>query len=551
MSLHQVMSAANHLFLKTRTVIYFINEDTLSHCRSKALTRARPGVESLEDRKLMATQGVLPLPVSPATSISLHVAKSSSPAGDLVDVTQSRVLLKGQATPGAVVKLGRILASGKEEILARANANAEGNFYFRISVAMGTTSLVARAGSTFSTTLEVNRVNQAIAWNSVALQAVRTAHLQAPDASRDYAIVALSVFDAVDAVSPRYAPFALKAATAPGASASAAAAAAAHSALVGLFPHQKEMLDAEWQASEESIPAGPPRKKGIVIGATIAGKILSLRSNDGADSKVAYAPTPGPDVWTPTPPAYAPPVDPQWGQVKPFALASGSQFQPSAPPAADSPAFAADVNQVESVGGTDSTVRTADQTALARFWSDLAGTFDPPGHWNQITEIAAIAKHSGLLQSARSLALVNMALADAGIEAWGVKYEYDTPRPVSVIRDGLDGINPLVTAEPEWTPLWSTPAFPSYISGHSTFSAAAATVLDALYGNHFAFTDEGDPSLGLTPRSFTSFDSAAQEAGISRVYGGIHYESDNLGGLLVGGEVGHYVVDHELHPLNR
>ncbi len=157
--------------------------------------------------------------------------------------------------------------------------------------------------------------------------------------------------------------------------------------------------------------------------------------------------------------------------MTPFALTSGSQFQPPPPPAITSAQYAQDVNQVEMLGGTTSTVRTADETALARFWSDLPGTFDPPGHWNQITEIAALTAKTNLENSARALALVNIALADAGIEAWNVKYTDNTVRPVTVIRDGADGVNPLITADPTWTPLWNTPAFPSYISGHSTFSA--------------------------------------------------------------------------------
>ena len=261
--------------------------------------------------------------------------------------------------------------------------------------------------------------------------------------------------------------------------------------------------------------------------------------------KVNYVPGTGPGDWVPTPPAYAKAVDPQWGSVTPFALTSGSQFQRLSP--GDQLAqYAQEVNQVEMLGGTTSTVRTADQTALARFWSDLPGTFDPPGHWNQMTEIAAITSKTDLENSARAFALVDIALADAGIEAWNVKYTDNTVRPVTVIRDGADGVNPLITADPTWTPLWNTPAFPSYISGHSTFSAAAAAVLTSIYGNHFAFTDPGDPTENLTPRHFTSFEAAAQEAGISRIYGGIHFMSDNIYGLQVGGEVGQYVVQHEL-----
>lgn len=509
-------------------------------------------IESLEKRLLLSGRRAGQPGVTTPIAITLHLAKASSPEGDFVDVAQSRVILDGQTSPGATVKVLHRIAPGKLMTLAGAIADAQGNFQVKVACGTGTTFLVARAtepsGAVGSASLIVDRANEAIAWNSVALQAVRTAHAQAPDAARDYAIVALSVYDAVDAVRPEYVSYAIAAASTPGASTDAAAASAAYTALVGLFPTQKGTLEAELATSLASIPGGPARTKGVALGASVAGQILALRAADGSSAKVAYDPAPGPDVWTPTPPAYAPPVDPQWGQVKPFALASGSQFQPPAPPDPTSAEFAAEVAQVEAVGGTVSTVRTADQTALAHFWSDLAGTFDPPGHWNQIAEIAAMAHHSNLMESARSLALVDMALADAGIEAWGAKYTYDTARPVTVIRGGLGGINPLVVADPTWTPLWSTPAFPSYISGHSSFSAAAAAVLDATYGTGFAFTDPGDPSLGLAPRHFASFDAAAQEAGISRIDGGIHFESDNLAGLQVGGKVGRFVIAHELRP---
>jgi PAP2 superfamily len=117
-----------------------------------------------------------------------------------------------------------------------------------------------------------------------------------------------------------------------------------------------------------------------------------------------------------------------------------------------------------------------------------------------------------------------------------------------VIRDGADGVNPLITSNPTWTPLWNTPAFPSYISGHSTFSSAAATALDSIFGRDFSFTDSGDPTEDLVARRFASFEQAAQEAGMSRIYGGIHFMSDNVYGLQVGGEVGQYVVQHELLP---
>jgi hypothetical protein len=381
---------------------------------------------------------------------------------------------------------------------------------------------------------------------------LRARSLQAPDSSRALVIVALSVYDAVNAIDPRYAEYGgVKAAVAPGTSVAAAAASAAETVLIGLFPGQSAMLAAEPTATLSAIPAGRGRDLGIALGTAVAEQVLALRSHDGSDVKIPYVPGNGPGDWVPTPPVYSPAVDPQWGRVAPFALASASQFQPPPPPAITSAQYAQGVNQVEALGGTISTVRTPEETAIARSWSDLPGTFDPPGHWNQITEVAALKSRADLAESARAFALVDIALADARIEAWNVKYTYNTVRPVTVIRDGADGVNPGITADPSWTPLWSTPAFPSYISGHSTLSAAGAAVLDSLFGTEFSSSDPGDPTEDLAPRHFTGFDQAAQGAGMSRIYGGIHFLSDNLYGLQLGGEVGRYVAQHELLSFRR
>jgi membrane-associated phospholipid phosphatase len=501
--------------------------------------RRRPGVEPLEARGLL--------------SITLHLSEASSPGGDFVDVTSSRLVLVGQAPPGSTVSLGRSTGPDPARTIARTTANARGAYRFQVDDGMGTAVFTATAaepsGVREKATLSVTRANQVVAWNSVALQAIRTGDVQAPDAARDLAIVEVSVYDAVNRADPRGASYGIPLKPARGASPDAAAATAAETALVALFPDQASTLSAQRKASLASIPGGSSKARGIALGRSVAAQILALRSHDGSGATVAYDPAPGPGVWVPTPTAFAGPVDPQWGGVTPFALASGSQFQPPPPPAITSPRYAAEYNQVKVLGVVDSPVRTADQTALAHFWSDLTGTFDPPGHWNQIGEIAAVARRTGLAASARMFALLDMALADAGIEAWGVKYTDNTWRPVTAIRAGDDGLNPLVQGDPTWTPLWSTPPFPSYISGHSTFSAAAAAVLDSVFGKKYSFDDPGDPSLALPSRHFASFDQAAREAGVSRIFGGIHFMSDNTAGLQVGGEVGRYVVRHELKPL--
>ncbi len=506
--------------------------------------------EALEPRALLSgvlAQSTVAAEATPPP-VSLRIAPSSDPAGDGV-VTSPRVVIEGQTAPGASVKLQ---LKGQSRILATTTADTSGEYQFQVAVKMGTTSFVVRAtasGMTSRADLSVIRANQVVAGNSVALQTIRNAKVQAPDVARDLAIVETSVFDAVDAVKPKYAAYQLSLKAPRGASADAAAIGAAYTALVGLFPTQASMLQAQESVALASVPSGSARSAGLALGNRAASEILALRAGDGSATMVNYVPGTAPGQWQPTPPTFAKAVDPQWGQVTPFALKSGSQFQPPPPPALNSPEYAAAYNQVMSLGAVNSTTRTPDETAIARFWSDLPGTFDPPGHWNQIGEIAAETKQSSLIDSARTFALLDMALADAGIECWGVKYTYNFWRPVTAIRAGNDGLNALTVGDPTWTPLWATPAFPSYVSGHSTFSASAAAVLDAAFGSKFAFSDPGDPTMNLTARHYTSFDQAAQEAGMSRIYGGIHYMFDNTAGLQLGGEVGRYVVTNELKPL--
>ena len=234
---------------------------------------------------------------------------------------------------------------------------------------------------------------------------------------------------------------------------------------------------------------------------------------------------------------------PGWGNVTPFVLKSESQFRPAGPPAITSAAYAAALNQVESLGAKNSTTRTADQTQIALFWADGGGTETPPGHWNAIAEQVATSRHDSIVKDARVFAMLDTALADAAIACWNTKFTANLWRPITAIRLADTDNNPATTADPSWTPLLATPPFPSYVSGHSTFSAAAATILSAVYGpnTHFNATSDGLP--GVT-RSFKSFNDAANEAGMSRIYGGIHFSFDNRDGLALGRSIGDYVVKH-------
>jgi membrane-associated phospholipid phosphatase len=262
---------------------------------------------------------------------------------------------------------------------------------------------------------------------------------------------------------------------------------------------------------------------------------------------VSYTPGTNPGDWQPTPPAFLPALAPQWPYVTPFAMTSGSKLRPAPPPALDTTAYAAAFNEVKSLGRADSTTRTDEQTQIARFWNDGLGTAFAMGYWNRIAAQVATDRGLSLVQDARLFALLNIAEADAHIACWDAKYAYNLWRPVTAIRAADTDNNPATDPDATWTPLLVTPNFPSYTSAHSTLSGAAAEVLTALFGDSYHFTVGSEGVPGVT-RSFSSFEGAAAEAGQSRIYGGIHFQFDNQGGLASGHALGQFVVGNFLLP---
>jgi hypothetical protein len=393
-----------------------------------------------------------------------------------------------------------------------------------------------------------------VQWNEVLLDAVRASNTPPPPASRHLAIMHVAIYDAVNSIDGSYTPYLVAKGGPRGASPEAAAAQAAHDTLSALYPALKPTFDAALRDSLAAIPDGPAEQMGIAVGRYTANKVLLARRNDGSDAVVPYAPGGDPGDWQPTPPALAASLFPQWPDVKPFAMTGAGQFRPPAPPPLTSADYAAAFNEVKGLGGdgvTTPTARTPEQTLIARFWADGAGTETPPGHWNTIAQGVAADRGTSLVENARLFALLNIALADAAIGAWDCKYEFDYWRPVTAIRAAdVDG-NPDTAADPTWAPLLVTPAFPTYTSGHSTFSAAGAAVLAAFFGTDAVpFTTGSDAMPGQT-RTFPGFSSAAAEAGRSRIYGGIHFEFDNQAGLASGRALGEYVVDNFLTPVAR
>jgi hypothetical protein len=221
-------------------------------------------------------------------------------------------------------------------------------------------------------------------------------------------------------------------------------------------------------------------------------------------------------------------------------MSSSSQFRPPGPPSLDSQQYAADYEEVKQLGPAVGSTRTADQSEIALFWADGAGTETPPGHWNSIAQIIGTARGTTLEENARLFALLNIAMADAAICAWDAKYTFDFWRPVTAIAFAEPQLN--------WISFIVNPPFPDYTSGHSTFSAAAAAVLPLFYGTEdLPFTTGSDFLPGVF-RSFSTCEDAAVEAALSRIYGGIHFRTASEDGLQAGTSIGDWTFAHYLQP---
>ncbi len=487
-------------------------------------------------------------------SFTLKTTTPTAPTFDLVasdvfgsssnhQTQSSSITLVGQADPNVSLTL---LSTGATTL-----ASNTGKFQFaNVAVALGDNPLTVKAsdaaGNSNTFSLTVNRVvataigDAAVQWNKITLQAIQNDGSTPEFASRGLAIESLAVYDSLNALNgtPGY----LVSMTAPaGASADAAVAAAAHKALVYLYPAQKAALDALFATALATIPDGQAKIDGVALGEAVANQVIAARVNDGWNAFVTYDGGTGVGQWQSTGPMYLPAENPQWATLPPFAMTSPDQSRPDGPPSLTSADYAAAVNETKSLGSATSATRTADQTQIARFWADGQGTYTPPGAWNEIAEEASVRQGNSLTTDARLFAELDVAEADAAIAAWDAKYTYGSWRPVSAIQNADTIGNAAITQDANWQSLLITPPFPEYISGHSTFSAAAAEVLTSFFGSNYAFSTTSTSLLGVT-RSFTSFWQAAQEAGESRIYGGIHFEFSNQDGLATGQKIGDWTL---------
>jgi len=395
-------------------------------------------------------------------------------------------------------------------------------------------------------------------WNNQELTQIRTTAMDPLFASRDLAILQVTMFDAINGVTRQDNSFYVNLDAPSGTSLGATMAAAGLQVMTSLYG-SSSAFTALYDSQIASLADSPAAiSQGIEWGTSVANIITSYRQTDGAsNSNTGYTPTGAQGNWAPTPPGFdSQPLRPGWADVIPFRLNTGGQFRPNGPPTLDSAAYGADFNQVKSLGQNVSVTRTIDETNIANFWNDPQGTVTTSGHWNQALQ--SLTTSLSLNDKAKVFAAVNAAMADAAIATWDAKYAYNSWRPVTAIRDeairdtGVDFDNPFITGNAAWTPLFATPDSPEYVSLTSAQSQAAASVMATLMGgdiHDFSITADinGDGIQDIT-RNYTSFSQASAEAGNAGIYAGTQFNTSVQDGAMMGQIIAQVVTDSFTTP---
>ena len=352
---------------------------------------------------------------------------------------------------------------------------------------------------------ELSRVNHVLEWNQIFYETLIAERTPNSSSQRLGAIVHTAIFDAYNGIDRRYSPIFIQGRAPNRASRRAAVIAAAHTALVGLFPTQKEALDKRYEASLQMLGDECARnehargrqnkcttriERGVGWGIEVAQAVLDWRVADGfSASYPAFVGGSAVGQWRPIPPATAMSAQ-GLAFTDMFVLVSNTQFQPEPPRGVSSDTYTEDFNAVKSLGRQTGSTRTEDQTALAPFWEGNASV-----HWNQAANQIARANHLSMSESNRLLAVLNVAMADTAFTIWNSKRFYGAAMPVEVTWRPATSIplaetdgNPDTTPDPSWVPLVTTPSHPEYPAGHPSQNGAAATVLLAYFPPEQTFT---------------------------------------------------------------
>jgi hypothetical protein len=385
-------------------------------------------------------------------------------------------------------------------------------------------------------------------WNELMLDAIRADSSAPTLASRSLAILNLASYDAVQSVVRTHQPYRYLLESPAGVSTEAAVITAGYEVLFHLFPTFRARTEMLHAAQLERLPESDAVIAGRTLGRDVAFRLLDARSADGANTEVPYIPSADPGQWRRTSPFFRPPLTPHWRYVQPFSAPSVDPFVPPPPPPLDSLEYAQALNEVQRLGSRESPERTPEQSDIARFWSDFSYTLTPPGHWIEIALDLARDHALPLAEAARLLAWLSLAQADSAIVCWEAKYRYNLWRPVTAIQRADEDQNPLTDPDPPWETFLVSPPFPAYTSGHSTFSKAAAQVLTSFFGTDAVSFHARSDTLPGVVRVYNSFSACADEIGMSRIYGGIHFRFDNREGQRSGRLIADYVTGHFLLP---
>ncbi len=384
-----------------------------------------------------------------------------------------------------------------------------------------------------------------IEWNLNASNAIVGVARQPPhSAIFSFAMVQGAVYDALNAIEGGYEPY-LSSPVADGTeSTDAAVATAAYRVLVTLFPSQQPTLGPLYDASLAQVSSGTAKEAGIEIGEAAAGAMLLNRMGDGRGGAPVVDIGDEAGEWRPALPLFG--QDPaSWaGNVRPFLMDSMDQFRSDGPNPLTSKAYAEDFNEVKSVGASNSTTRTADQTDSAIFWQDHGVAL-----WNRIQRSLATSHALTGAEAARLFATTNMAGADGVIACWNDKDYWNFWRPITAIREAAADGNRATAPDSNWTPLIGTPPFPDHPSGHGCVSGAIVHTMQNFFGtDKVAFTAFSNNSL--TTRSFDRLSHALKEIIDCRVWAGIHFRTADVHGAVIGTKVAHLLDASYFRPVD-
>ena len=401
---------------------------------------------------------------------------------------------------------------------------------------------------------DLARADAVLDWHEIAVNTISTASPPRPGpvGFLDMAVVQAAVYDAVQAIDGKFKPYHVQIAEASG-SPEAAAAKAAHDVLVSIFPAQGASLDATYldYLAKKGLAESDP---GIAVGQTAAAGILARRANDGRVPNPLPPPFTGENaigMWRPTtsyqpppPPSGAPMATPWLGAVPCFTLQSGDQFRAKPPPALTSQQYATNYNEVKALGAQSNSTRTPEQTDLAYFYAGKSGNNFVL--WHRALRNVAAAHVNNIADSARLLALANLAMADAVITVWDSKKHYVLWRPVTAIQEGEKDGNGTTAGDPSWQPFLNTPPYPDYTSGANGVTGALTRSLALFFGkDDMTFTVTSDYSEPpKKTRNYNRFSDMASDMVNVRIYHGIHFRFADEASREQGTKVADWVFGH-------